>query len=145
MSTLAVDPEALLVALVLDPATYSRNRFFEMYTDPEIRRVRRRAQLVRGIVRHMSQLSEEERTRTLSIEPPTGDEAELEGMVRIRYEVPSLGLRRTFLLDATELALVRFALASRAANRPDCDDSDERGPDDADREVIEEALRRLAG
>jgi len=143
----AVDPQALLVALVLDPSTYSRNRFFHMYTDPALRRIRRRASQVRGVVRHMSQLSKEGRGRVLSI-----DDADREGLVRIRYEVPSLGLRRTLLLDATELALVRFALASRAANRPGAEDPGHGesdlallSSDDADREVIEEALRRLAG
>ena len=30
----AIDREALLVALVLAPATYSRNRFFHLYVDP---------------------------------------------------------------------------------------------------------------
>ena len=35
------DPEALVVALTLAPATWSRNRFFELYREPSVRRARR--------------------------------------------------------------------------------------------------------
>ena len=44
--------DALLVALVLDPSTYSRNRFFDRHNNAVFRRVRRRASLVRSVVRH---------------------------------------------------------------------------------------------
>lgn len=46
-----LDADALLAALVLVPASYSRNRFYELYTDPAMRRVRRRASLLRSLVR----------------------------------------------------------------------------------------------
>ncbi len=46
-----LDADALLAALVLVPASYSRNRFFELYTDPAMRRLRRRASLLRSLVR----------------------------------------------------------------------------------------------
>ena len=48
----AGEHDALLVALVLDPSTYSRNRFFDLHNSPVFRRVRRRASLVRSVVRH---------------------------------------------------------------------------------------------
>jgi hypothetical protein len=47
--TAAPDPEALVVALTLAPATWSRNRFFELYKDASVRRARRRATLVRCV------------------------------------------------------------------------------------------------
>ncbi|KYF93391.1 hypothetical protein BE20_09455 [Sorangium cellulosum] len=48
-----IDLEALFVALVLAPSTFSRNRFYSLYADPEARRVRRRAALLRSIVRQL--------------------------------------------------------------------------------------------
>jgi membrane peptidoglycan carboxypeptidase len=124
-----IDPEALLVALVLEPSTFSRNRFFHLYTHPAVRRARRRASLVRSVVRHMSAIPEEQRDDAVFYAPVD------ESFVALHYEVPSLGLRRKTTLDRTELALVRFSLASRAANEPD----------EEDRERIESALSRLAG
>lgn len=121
-----IDPEGLLVALVLSPATYSRNRFFEMYKDPLVRRVRRRAAHIRSVVRQVTAPDGEPR-----FSPAAEDRVEL------GYEVPSLGLRRTVLLDPIELSLVRFAMArARDAGAPP--------PGDPDRVRVEEALARLA-
>lgn len=123
---LALDPDALLVALVLAPATYSRNRFFEMYQDPAVRRVRRRAAHIRGVVRQVTAREGEPRFSPVA-----------EDRVELGYEVPSLGLRRTVLLDPIELSLVRFAMArARDAGSPP--------PSDPDRIRVEEALARLA-
>jgi hypothetical protein len=127
-----IDREALLVALVLAPATYSRNRFFSLYTDPEIRRIRRRASLIRGIVRHVSRVDAEERGEVVRTEPTDA------GRVDFIYAVPAIGLRRTATLDPIELSLVRFAM-SRAPGR-----SAPLAPDDPDRLRIEAALQRLA-
>jgi hypothetical protein len=141
----APDLEALLVALVLAPATYSRNRFFSLYTDPEVRRVRRRASLIRSIVRHISStmgapppyphVSSGTRGETLKIEPVDG------GAVALTYIVPSIGLRRTSILDPLELALVRFAVARAPKERAA---AAALAPDDPDRLRIEAALVRLA-
>jgi hypothetical protein len=117
-----LDREALLAALVLDPATFSRNRFFELYKDPEIRRVRRRAALLRGVVRHVA-------AANVEIAPDEGDR------LAMSYELPALGLKRRVLLDPLELALVRYAMAR--ARGPV-------GPDDPDRARVEAALARLA-
>jgi hypothetical protein len=131
----APDLEALLVALVLAPATYSRNRFFSLYTDPEVRRVRRRASLIRSIVRHIAHISSAVQVETLTIEPVVG------GRVALTYVVPSIGLRRTSILDPLELSLVRFAVA-RAPKEPPS--AAALAPDDPDRLRIEAALVRLA-
>jgi len=127
-----LDLEALLVALVLDPATYSRNRFFHLYTDPAARRVRRRAVLVRSIIRHVA--AEDAARRGEIVDAvPLGD-----GWVELSYTVPALGLRRITRLDAMELCLVRFAIVrAPGARRSNVDE-------DADRQRIEGALRRLA-
>ncbi|AUX48945.1 hypothetical protein SOCE26_104900 [Sorangium cellulosum] len=98
-----IDLEALLVALVLAPSTFSRNRFFSLYTDPETRRVRRRAALLRGIVRQL-----------VSGADRAGLAPAASGGALLTYDVPSLGLKRTAALDALELAVLRFAVARGA-------------------------------
>jgi hypothetical protein len=94
-----VDLEALLVALVLAPSTFSRNRFFALYADARARRVRRRAAVLRGIVRQVS-AGVERAEATPSAQ----------GGASLTYEVPALGMKRTAALDAFELSVVRFAL-----------------------------------
>jgi hypothetical protein len=126
----APDAEALLVALVLDPATYSRNRFFELYSDPAVRRVRRRAALVRSLLRHLARRTPDQRGQPFETETTEG------GAVNLSYTVPRLGLRRTTRLEPLELSLVRFGVArAEGRNLP---------ADDADRVRVEAALRCLA-
>jgi hypothetical protein len=126
-----IDREGLLAALVIAPATYSRNRFFELYKDPDLHRVRRRAAQIRSIVRHVTRAAPSEPGQILGVAPAGDDRVEL------TYAVPALGLRRTALLDPIELSLVRFAMA-RAESMD--------GPplDDPDRARVEAALARLA-
>ncbi len=126
-----IDREALLSALVLAPATYSRNRFFELYKDPDIARVRRRATQLRSIVRHVTRAVPTEPGEILAFTPAAGD------LVELTYAVPALGLRRTALLDPIELSLVRFAVARGQGDQGP-------PPDDPDRARIEAALARLA-
>lgn len=102
----AVDPEALLVALVLAPSTFSRNRFFSLYADPEARRVRRRAALLRSIVRQLVAGADR-----------AGLAPAASGGALLTYDVPSLGLKRTAALDALELAVLRIAVARGAVPR----------------------------
>lgn len=129
---MSIDGEALLVALVLSPAIFSRNRFFELYKDPEMRRVRRRASHVRGIVRQVTggRAARGDLGEGVRVVPAPG------GRVELGYDVPALGLRRTVVLDPLEMALVRFALA-RAAG------SGALASDDPDRARVEAALARL--
>jgi hypothetical protein len=130
------DLEALLVALVLAPATFSRNRFFEMYADPAVRRVRRRAAHVRSIVRHLL-LSEGLEGERL----PFTLQAAAGGRIELAYFVPSLGLRRTTTLEPVEVALIRFALAR--APRSAGNEGAALEAEDPDRLRIEAALRRM--
>jgi hypothetical protein len=99
------DAEALLVALTLSPATYSRNRFFEMYRSPDMQRTRRRAGQLRGIVTALaSDAAAKVAGRVLSI-----DVTEDGGAV-LAYVVPSVGMRRTVRLRAIELSLLRYCV-----------------------------------
>jgi hypothetical protein len=131
MSGATIDPEAMLVALVLAPATYSRNRFFELYQDPAVRRVRRRASQIRSIVRHVARVDPRAAAEAIGAEPAE------DGRVTLSYVVPALGLRRTALLDPIELSLVRVAMArgGQGADLP---------AGDADRARIDAVLARLA-
>lgn len=119
-----VDSEALLCALVLAPTSFSRNRFFELYELPEKRRVRRRANRVRGILRQL-----------LAGAEITGEVELDDGRRLLRYQMPELGLSRTAALSRLEFATLRFAL----------DRSNRREPDAGVRAVVEGALHRLAG
>jgi hypothetical protein len=119
-----VDTEALLCALVLAPRAYSRNRFFELFEEPERRRVRRRAGRVRGILRQLVAGAE-----------ITGEVELDDGRRLLRYRMPSLGLSRTAALSRLEFATLRFAL----------DRSKRREPEAEVRAIVEDALHRLGG
>jgi hypothetical protein len=119
-----IDTEALLCALVLAPRAYSRNRFFELFEEPERRRVRRRAGRVRGILRQL-----------LAGAEITGEVELDDGRRLLRYRMPSLNLSRTAALSRLEFATLRFALdrSKRLEPEPDV------------RAIVEEALHRLGG
>lgn len=100
-----VDAEALLVALTLSPATYSRNRFYEMYTSPEMKRTRRRASQLRSVVTaFVSDANAKGAGRLISLEAAEDDGAIL------AYDVASLGMRRTMRLRPIELSLIRYCI-----------------------------------
>lgn len=116
------DVDSLLCALVLAPTTFSRNRFFAMFEQPELRRVRRRATRLRGILRHLTSGAE-----------ITGEIELTDGRRMLRYSMPELGLSRTAALSRLESAMLRFALARARRTTPD----------EADRLLVEDAFRRL--
>ena len=127
----SIDPEALLVALALDPTTFSRNRFFGLYTEPAARKVRSRAAQLRNVVWHLLGGAG---AQGVVVSPTEADGA------LVSYEVPALGLKRTAALDALELAVVRFVLA-RAANGRALPPALQPDPSDGPR--IEAVLARL--
>src|SRR6187401_954581 len=108
----ALDEDGLLCALVLAPSTYSRNRFFRLYQDPAMRRVRRRAKLVRSLVR---QLSREDKTFVVKVD---------ERGVEIELSIPSLGYRRVALLTSVEHDLVVYLLSRGAGLAGACADAE---------------------
>lgn len=114
--------EGLLAALTLAPATWSRNRFFDLYKDPNVQNVRRRAGLLRGIVRHLAHAT----VRGL-VEREEGDRFVL------AYQVPDLGLSRTVVLTPFENAVLRVTLA-RARGQ---------APVDPWKAMVDDALSRL--
>jgi hypothetical protein len=116
------DIDAMLCALVLAPNAFSRNRFFQLFEQPELRRVRRRATRLRGILRQL-----------LAGAEVTGELELHDGRRLLRYRMPALNLSRTAALSRLESATLRFALA-RSQKKPVAD---------ADRGLVEDALRRL--
>jgi hypothetical protein len=122
----AVDLDALLCALVLAPRTFARNRFFALHENPAVRRVRRRASRVRGIIR---QLVGNGRERGEVV----GEQVLEDGQVLLRYRVQDLAFSRTTALSALEAATLRYALHRSGA-----------GPlAEEDRREVEAALGRL--
>jgi len=122
-----VDRGALLVALVLVPHSYPRNKFFQLYRDPDAAAVRRRAARLRSIITDLAGDAEE-----LSLEVDASGEATLS------YRLDDLGATRVCHLDPTELALVKLA-TERLRPRP------ELRVDDAAADHIQGLVERLMG
>jgi hypothetical protein len=122
-----VDDEALLCALVLAPATFSRNRFFGLFEDAARKRLRRRASRVRGIIR---QLVSPEKGHAEIL----GERVLEDGQVLLRYRVEELGYSRTAALSRLEAAALRYSL-HRAGQGELADD---------DRKLVEAAIGRLS-
>ena len=96
--------DGLLCALVIAPQVYARNRFFDLFEQPTLRRVRRRAGLLRGIVRQFSPSSD----RRAEI---VGEQVLSDGRVLLRYVIAELNYTRTTALSGLEAAIVRYLIA----------------------------------
>ncbi len=128
MSTRApVDRDALVVGMTLVPGLLSRNRSFALFEDPEVRRARARAALLRGIVRQLAGAHG-------SIE--AFDVTSAPGVHELRYRVPGLRFDRRAYLSEVEFACVAYLAGS--AGVPGLRASDE------NRASIDAALRRLS-
>jgi hypothetical protein len=121
------DSDALLCALILAPRTYSRNRFFTLFENPEARRIRRRASRIRGILRQLTGLGKEEAEIT-------GEQVLDDGRVLIRYRVGGLALRRTAALSSLEAATLHYAMSRAGFGTVE----------DGERRRVEEALAKLS-
>ena len=119
------DPDALLCALVLVPGSYSRNQFFDIFEVPQLRRARRRAKRVRGIIRQLVGRGKQHAT-VLHRE-------QIADRVLLRFELPDVSFQRTTSLTRIEAALVGYAV-NRARHSP---------VDREDKELVEAALSRL--
>jgi len=134
-----VAPDALLAALVLAPATFARNRFFALFEEPWAAKARARAGQLRHIVHHLTSDDGTGRATVLELAPSGVDRTML------RYDVPSLHLLRTAVLERLELGLLRFALMRRgqvAARVPAVADCLKITDDD--RALVEGALAKLS-
>ena len=124
---LGVEPDALLVGMTLVPGFLSRNRSFALFEDPMVRRAKRRAALLLGIVRQLAG----------SVGTVEGLEIVTEtGTRELRYRVPRLGVDRRALLSDVEYSCVAY-LAGRARVAG-------LRAEPEDRARIDAALRRLA-
>ncbi len=121
-----LDPEALLCALILAPRMFPRNRYFSLFESTAMKKVRRRAGRVRGIIR---QLIAEGPERA----EVTGEQVLEDGRLLMRYQIGGVALRRTTALTALEAAAFHYAL-HRAGKRP---------LEAADRKLVESTLERL--
>ncbi|MGA7122059.1 MAG: hypothetical protein WBY94_18275 [Polyangiaceae bacterium] len=122
-----MEGEALVVGMTLVPGLLSRNRSFDLFENPEVRRARRRATLLRGIVRQIAGAQGE--IDSLRV-------ARVSARVELSYSLPAMKMRRQALLNDLELACVRY-LAERAAV------AGLRATDE-DRAAIDAALIRLS-
>jgi hypothetical protein len=123
----AVDREALVVGMTLVPGLVSRNRSFALFENPEVRRARVRAALLRGIVRQLT--GTQGRVEAFGVVAATGAR-------EVRYSLPGLRMQRRALLSDVEYACVAY-LAGRAGVASLSADAE-------DRARIDAALRRLA-
>ena len=96
--------DALSALIVLRPMRASRNRHFALFTTPEARAARKRAQMIRSVVRELA--GGYGPVRAVSLAPVDGDFV-------LRYTLGRVALMRTARLTETDLAIVRIALAAR--------------------------------
>jgi hypothetical protein len=121
-----INPEALLCALVLAPNTFARNRFFGMFEEPALRRVRRRAYHVRSILRQLLGTGKERALITGRLELD-------DTRVLLRYRLENLKMERTTALSALEFAVLNYALHRAGQGEVE----------DEERTLVETALRSL--
>jgi hypothetical protein len=122
-----VDREALVVGMTLVPGLVSRNRSFALFENPDVRRARVRAALLRGIVRQLT--GTQGRVESFGV-------SAAKGAREMRYSLPSLRIERRALLSEVEYACVAY-LAGRAGVSG-------LHADASDRARIDAALLRLA-
>lgn len=125
IDTAAPDPNGLLCAMVLAPATYARNRFFRLFENAEYAQVRARAKVLRGLIRELLGTG----VRQAEV---VGTQV-LEDKVLVRVHVPGLSYERTTSLSLLESALLNFAVArGRGIPTPSEDEA-----------IVHQALSRL--
>ena len=98
------DPDALAALIALQPTHASRNRHFALFATSEARDARRRAFVIRGVVRELS--GAHGPVRILSCDLQGGN-------VLVRYALMRLSATRTVRLSQTDFAVARVALARR--------------------------------
>jgi hypothetical protein len=112
---------------VLAPRLYARNRFFDLFRQAPAQHVRRRAALLRGVIRQLVGHGQH-RGRIV------GEQVLWDDRVLLRYELPDLNFVRAVSLSPLEAGLVRYALG-RARVLP---------PDRESQRRIEQALSEMA-
>lgn len=128
------DPDALLVALVLAPGTFPRNKFFEMYNEGELRKARRRAQIVRSLIKELTEPWPHPGEIPTHPAPVIEEQVERNGELHLTFRVEEFNYRRSAVLSKVEAAAFRYAL-HRAGNTPLLEQ---------DRTLVEKCLAKLS-
>lgn len=127
-------PEALLVALILAPQTFSRNKFFEMFQQEDRAYARRRSQIVRSIIKELTEPWPHLGEIPPHPAPKITEQRESEAGLHLSYEVDEFDYKRSVLLTPLEAAALRYAL-----NRAGFGELEP-----GDRELVEKHLAGLA-
>src|SRR6187551_791452 len=104
------DADALMVALILAPGTFSRNRFFKLYQSESIWQARRRAQVVRSLIKELTDPWPTAGQLPSHPQAVVEQEVMIEGELHLQFSVPDLGYRRSVRLSAVEAAALRYCL-----------------------------------
>lgn len=104
------DADALFVALVMAPASFSRNKFFEMFQQAAQKEARRRAQLVRSILKDLTEPWPHPGSIPGHSEPLIVEELEVDGLFSLTYSVKEFDYTRQVLLTPLEAAALHYAL-----------------------------------
>lgn len=96
------DAEALVVALVLSPSSYPRNRFFNLFNVPALRKARWRAAQLRGLVNALAR--PQAPICDYDLRPHESGKV-------MSYRVPTMNLRVRAFLQPHEAAVVELAVA----------------------------------
>lgn len=118
--------EALVVAMVVAPGVYARNRMFGFFQAAGAKTARARAAILRGVVAQLGRAV----GITVASEPRGA-----EPVFVLRYGIPALRLTRVVELTAAELAALRVAGAKAGARSLP--------PSDEDQALVERTLTRL--
>jgi hypothetical protein len=118
--------DAVFVALCLVPHSYSRNKFFELFLQPEMATARRRARRVRSVVRHILRAEDPKALELTQTELADSTRA-------ISYRVEPGGATRVVHLDPLEAAALHVCLAKARGQSPPSECS----------ALVESALRLL--
>lgn len=94
--------EALVLAMAIAPGVYVRNRMFEVFRHPGVRRARTRAALLRGVVRQLGLATD----LTVTSVPRGPEPAYV-----LRYRIASMRMSRVVELSGVELSAVRVLCA----------------------------------
>ncbi len=120
------DEDALVVAMSVIPNLYSRNKMFSLFSDPRLKRARRRAIALRTAVRQLAGGG----ARDVRVAP-----SKTAGRLMLTYELPRISYSRRIDVSVAECAVVRFLVARLGGEAIQCADED--------RVVVEHTLRRL--
>ena len=102
--------ESLFVALVLAPGTFSRNKNFELFEAKQGKYYRRRAQMVRSLIKELTEpwpLTPNLKTHSA---PFVESERLADGDVLLSYTVAELDYQRSAKLNPLEWATLNYAL-----------------------------------